>query len=358
MSDLRPPPDDMPMQNTPPPPLNLAGQVTWLSERLSVLIEVNVRLQEEVDTLRARMEEVDTLRARVEELELHGGQTRAQEPKVADPPMFKGDQKELEGWITACRLKFAGQPSRFPKESAKVIFAASHLAGPPKSWIQPMVAAFLSKGPEPKPEEFNSFETFIASLKALYGDPNLARNALLEIEHLRQTTSVADYISRFAGLSQHTGLTDDGLVRYFYKGLKDGIKDELTTQEYGTLKELQNLSTWLDTRQHERAIERMIERNRGTTAKVNSSTSVAHPPRPKSFAPAPATPRSYPVSSNPTWRTASTPMTTLVPDGSTPMSWIARGRRGSRRTRRTGDPVSGNAGTVGLRAIDKPIAHD
>src|SRR5262249_468928 len=153
--------------------------------------------------------------------------SRVKEPKVADPPMFKGDQKELEAWITACRLKFAGQPSQFPKESAKVIFAASFMEGPPKSWIQPLVTEFLNEEVEQKPEEFGSVETFITTLKTLYGDPNLARNALLSIEHLRQTTSVADYISRFAGLSQHTGLKDESLVRYFYKGLKEGIKDDL-----------------------------------------------------------------------------------------------------------------------------------
>ena len=97
---------------------------------------------------------------------------RVHEPKLADPPMFEGSHKELEGWITACRLKFAGQPSRFPNESSKVIFAASFLSGPPRTWIQPLVTAYLKEGPELKPEEFTSFEKFVASLKTLYGDSN------------------------------------------------------------------------------------------------------------------------------------------------------------------------------------------
>ena len=335
------------MQNTPPPPRELAEEVAALSQSMRVVLEANDRLQREVDELRIQ----------IGMLELRGGAPRVQEPKVADPPMFKGDQRELEGWIIACRLKFAGQRSRFPDESAKVIFAASFLEGPPKNWVQPLVTAFLSEGPEPKPEEFRSFETFVASLKALYGDPNLARNALLAIEHLRQTTSVADYISRFAGHSQYTGLGDEALVRYFYKGLKDGIKDELATREYTTLKELQNLATWLDARQHERMLERMMERNRGTAPKANSPSMAAYPPRAKPVAPTPAAPRPPLLPSAPMWRAPPTRTPAPALDGSTPMELDSQGpaRTQAERDRRSGLGLCWNCGAKGHRKIDCPL---
>ena len=79
----------------------LAAQVAWLTESLQVVVQAN-------ETLRI---EVDGLRREIEEMRTRETGSRVHEPKVADPPMFEGSHKELERWITACRLKFAGQPS-------------------------------------------------------------------------------------------------------------------------------------------------------------------------------------------------------------------------------------------------------
>src|SRR5438874_1074378 len=40
--------------------------------------------------------------------------TRPAEPKCADPGPFKDDKKELTTFLVKCRLKFEGEPSRFP----------------------------------------------------------------------------------------------------------------------------------------------------------------------------------------------------------------------------------------------------
>ena len=37
------------------------------------------------------------------------------------PPFSHGNQRELETWITVCRIRFAGQPSKFDTEEKKVI---------------------------------------------------------------------------------------------------------------------------------------------------------------------------------------------------------------------------------------------
>ena len=87
--------------------------------------------------------------------------------------MFEGNYKQLEGWITACQLKFTGEPFRFHNELSKAIFAPSVQNGPSKTWIQPLATAFLDKETKQKPEEFTSFEAFVKSIKNLYSDPNL-----------------------------------------------------------------------------------------------------------------------------------------------------------------------------------------
>ena len=337
---------DMPIQTTPPPPSNaeLTSQVAWLTESLEVIARAN-------EALRA---EVNGLRQEVEQMRVAGGGCRTPEPKVADPPMFDGNDKQVEGWITACRLKFAGQPSRYPKEATKVIFAASFLSGPPKTWIQPLVTAYLDDTIVQKPEEFMSFEKFIASLKTLYGDPNLERNAMAALEIIEQTTSVAEYISRFAGLSQYTQLNDVGLMRYFYRGLKGAIKDELATRDYKTLRELQTLATRLDARLHERMIERNREpRPRGRD--VSSSFKIVLPPKPRTPAFAAGAPP--PHKGNFQGIAMPGPPTVPVGDGSTPMeldSQVSRRLPPEEKERCLRLGLCWNCGKHGHRRLDCP----
>ena len=55
------------------------------------------------------------------------------EPKIPDPPMFKGDRTELLPFLTKCQLKFEGQPSQFGNDRAKVLYAGTRLEGTPFS---------------------------------------------------------------------------------------------------------------------------------------------------------------------------------------------------------------------------------
>ena len=229
MTDVRPADPTAPLGLLERQTTQLNGNIRWLMNRLE-------EAEGQVETLRA-----ENLSLRVQ------AKKDPKEPDVNNPPMYEGDQKTLETWITACNLKFAGQPSRFPSERQKLVFATSHLKGPPLFWINPALNKYLAAGPlDEVPAELASFDAFTEALKTLYGDPNLERNALTALENLKQVTTVANYISRFAIHSQHANLNDVALRQAFYKGLKSGIKDELATRDYTTLKELQTLATKLD----------------------------------------------------------------------------------------------------------------
>ena len=110
--------------------------------------------------------------------------------------MFTGNKKDLEGWITACRLSFANQPSKFRSHAKKIFWATTFLSGPRLAWLQPAINKLLTEG-EATPPELETFETFVQALKELYGDPNLQRNAKAALHNLRQTTSVAEYHLQF-----------------------------------------------------------------------------------------------------------------------------------------------------------------
>lgn len=308
-----------------PPPMTLEiihQQVTWLSGQLSDLEAENARLKAELASTREELgRELNAARQDILNLQQASRQqvtASKNEAKGADPPIFTGSQKDLEGWITACRLRFAGQPSKFDTEEKKVIFASTFMRGPPMSWFQPVINTFSMRGSSDPPLEFQSFETFVQSIRALYGDPNLQRNSETAIRFLQQDNrSVAEYISRFAVHSQHTKYDDPSLASYFYNGLDGPIKDELATREWTTLKELQTMSTRLDARARERKFEKEQEsksRNRniagGNNFPPRREDGTFLPTKPAAWVPAPRlTPVSVPVTTSPA----------PAADGSTPM---------------------------------------
>ena len=104
MYDLQVDDDGIPTHPTSPPPSleMLHGQVTWLTEKMEALERDNATLKRELEWNR---HEIDRL------YEFPRGDK--DEQKGTNPPIFTGNQKELEGWITACRLSFANQPSSF-----------------------------------------------------------------------------------------------------------------------------------------------------------------------------------------------------------------------------------------------------
>jgi hypothetical protein len=328
--------DDLAMGGTQPPPITMEEihhQLSMMSTTMEDLATETVTLkramrhaEEGFDRLRDELNgtraELAIAQEELRQLKQNGGAhpfSPKNEAKGADPPMFTGDQKQLEGWVTACRLRFAGQPSKFNTEEKKVVFASSFMKGSPMAWFQPVINTF-SLNTEDPPPEFRSFETFVQSIRTLYGDPNLQRNAETALRFLMQgDRSVAEYISRFTTHSQHTRFDDPSLTGYFYHGLNGTIKDELVTKEWKNLRELQGIATKLDARARERKFEKDQE------AKGTRASTTAPPRRDDgTFLPtkAPtwgANPRHAPTQPQPPPPRLSPPSVAPAADGSSPM---------------------------------------
>ena len=98
-------------QQAPPMTLEVIDQqVTWLSGQLGDLEAENTRLKAELALTREELgRELNAARQDILNLQQAGRQQAhagKNEAKGADPPTFTGSQKDLEGWITACRLQF------------------------------------------------------------------------------------------------------------------------------------------------------------------------------------------------------------------------------------------------------------
>ena len=98
--------------------------------------------------------------------------THVLELKIPDPPMFNGDRKELLPFLTKCQLKFEGQPSRFPNERSKVLYAGTQLEGPAFNWFQPYIKMWPVDTPSDlAPNDIRDWETFQQSLTRYMGTP-------------------------------------------------------------------------------------------------------------------------------------------------------------------------------------------
>ena len=233
-----------------------------LVDRLDFLEHFVENVKKEHDNLRQShsnlqdhsLEQAAKIKALQEELEnprrAASPSSKPREPKIPDPPKFLGDKKSFLPWVAKCRMKFKGQPSLFPNETCKVMYAAAHLDGPLFAWFTPLNERF-NRGEIPS--EFASFETFVDALTVLYGDPYLKQTAERDLRTLIQTTSVAVYIAKFEECRQYLAWNDEPLRHQFYHGLKPSIKDELVHHdETTTLASLKELALRIDARQSAR----------------------------------------------------------------------------------------------------------
>ena len=196
-----------------------------------------------------------------------------QEPKIPDPPTFSGDRKELLPFLTKCQLKFEGQPSRFPTERSKILYAGSRLDGPAFNWFQPLIALYPVGSETAPPPELKSYQAFKEALTVVYGDPNLEATAVREIRRLHQTGSAAEYAAKFESKKQYIPWNDEAFRDQFYLNLREDLKDEIApVGKPKTYLELKTLTIRLDARLFERKLER--------TGGTGTSSSKPPPTRP------------------------------------------------------------------------------
>jgi hypothetical protein len=261
-----PAPSITPQQHAVDPVINVTlGMWNHLLNRLSsleALLEIRSNTHEQaLETLDSNLK---ALKSRHNALEreyydqavLPHKNSHQQEPKIPDPPLFSGEQKDLLPFLTKCQIKFDGQPSRFPDEKAKILYAGSRLEGMAFSWFQPLFST-SSDTTKPTPPELASFKAFSDALTVIYGDPNLEATAVREIRLLHQTGSAAEYAAKFESKKQYMNWNDEALRDQFYVNLKDEIKDEIApVGKPKTYLDMKNLAIRLDSRLFERRLER------------------------------------------------------------------------------------------------------
>ena len=177
------------------------------------------------------------------------------EPRISDPSYFDGRRNLLKNFVSQLRLVIFGQPSRYPTERSKVMFAASFLRDSAFSWFQPYLNA------ESCPV-LDDFDMFIDLLESAFGDPDETINAERKLSLLSQSASAIQYASEFRRIAALTQWNDPAKCYHFYNGLKPAVKDELSKVKRPThLNDLMELAISIDNRLHDRNMERNTSRH-------------------------------------------------------------------------------------------------
>ena len=213
---------------------------------------------EEYENLLTMAKLMSQLQAKVERLEASAVAspilpTPVREPRMSDPDFFNGSRSETKNYLTQVRMVISANPSCFPSEKAKILYACSYLRGPAFSWAQPLLQTENSPA-------LSSFESFARSLISQFGDKDELLTAERDIYLLKQNSSVSLYATEFTKLSGFLQWNDAALCAQFYRNLKSKIKDELSTMEKPSdLKKLIDICIRIDHRLYERHLERKLE---------------------------------------------------------------------------------------------------
>ena len=196
-------------------------------------------------------------------------------PRV--PDTFDGsDPGKLETFIFQCNMYLAIRSSDFSDDEARVTFALSYLKGSPQDWFQSEISHVAAEGGK-LPEWFTQYSSFLDELKCLFGPRDPITDAMNSLENLRfkDSRKATRYTIDFNRHARKTGWNEQALLRQFYKGLPDRLKDEIARLgKPSGLKALQDMVATLDQRYWERQSE--INRDKKSTS-ASASTSASKP---------------------------------------------------------------------------------
>lgn len=212
-----------------------------------------------------------------------GGGRSAIKMKLPEP--FTGKYGELQGFITQLKIYHRRYEHDFIEEADKVMHAGNLLAGDALAWFEPIMRDYLENPDVNKQDEdtvaiFRNFNNFERALKDVFGNPDETREAERKLKKLRQTGSASAYAAQFRQISSKLTWEDDHLMSWFYDGLKEEVKDDISREDRpDELHEYIARAVKIDNRLYERRQEKGQRRSTHFKPQANTSKRYHHSQR-------------------------------------------------------------------------------
>lgn len=220
-------------------------------------------------------------------------QANPREPKVAEPPIFNGDKKEVQSFLRAVQLHFELLPTRFPQgdEIRRILFALTFIrGGTAGTWANNHTTSMLDA--DPAKHSFKTFEEFRETFEQAFGDADRKQKARIDMAALKMKPgdTVEEYTTTFEALASHTDYNEAGHIQAYRSGLHPRILEKIYGDSNGELPA--DLKAWktkarrLDNLYHEFKALRTV--NSSNTVQSRAQAPRA-PPTTTSVAPKPTT---------------------------------------------------------------------
>ncbi|SNX84871.1 uncharacterized protein MEPE_03580 [Melanopsichium pennsylvanicum] len=147
------------------------------------------------------------------------------EPEIRlQAPEWDGSQDKLEDFLDQCELNFEANPSKFPTDARRIMFAIGNMTGKPRTRIRNVRQ---QEGEDPP--WMSSWRAFCADLRRVHGDPDPSYTARLQLNALCQKGSVLEHAAEFMSLTAKSHLTDQQqALMLFEQSLRPRLREKLT----------------------------------------------------------------------------------------------------------------------------------
>ncbi|SNX87909.1 uncharacterized protein MEPE_06620 [Melanopsichium pennsylvanicum] len=147
------------------------------------------------------------------------------EPEIRlQAPEWDRSQDKLEDFLDQCELNFEANPSKFPTDARRIMFAIGNMTGKPQTRI-----CNVRQQEGEDPPWMSSWRAFCADLRCVHGDPDPSYTARLQLNALRQKGSVSEHAAEFMSLTAKSHLTNQQqALMLFEQSLRPRLREKLT----------------------------------------------------------------------------------------------------------------------------------
>ncbi len=181
--------------------------------------------------------------------------------KLPKPEPFDGQKGSIRSFLTQAKA-YLRVSTNIQGPVPQILCIGNLLVGKAFEWWEPTLRDYLNHENEAEREEetntlFQSYENFEGALATAFGDPDEARTASRQIKTIKQTGSAVHYSREFRRLSTKLDFGDVALMEYFYDGLREDVKDELSKADKPeSFDDYVEMAIKIDNRNYQRRQER------------------------------------------------------------------------------------------------------
>ncbi|QRW20478.1 Retrotransposon-derived protein PEG10 [Rhizoctonia solani] len=150
-------------------------------------------------------------------------------PKMELPDPYKGDSRGRKAtqWLDRMLLWVALHQDQFDEEEQMVVWILYHMTDKAADWALPIIGTII-KGEGNPP---TTIPALTAKFKEAFADPNAKRAAARKITALTQSTTTAEYVTKFRNLMAELDWNTEAFIAQFTRGLHWKVKELLSTKD-------------------------------------------------------------------------------------------------------------------------------